>query len=326
MTPETLILVAAAVGCALVSGANDGGTMLAVSLKAPSLRLGSFVVLVVLVVATPFLLGTEVATTLASRLVGFADATDAETAHLALAVAVLSSVAVVAVLSRLGMPTSLTLALIGGITGAGVGFGLPVSWSAIAFVLVVAAVAPVLGGFLGAALTRLARFAPTRGSARRVLRGAHEAAFLLLCLAYGANDGQKMLAVFAVALGTAAPHVEADVAQLLVIGLLFAVGTLIGVRRMVGTLASRVLLARPFHVVAAELSAGGAVLGSTALGAPVSMTQSITGGLVGSGATEGLTRIRWKVAVHVLLAWVLTLPAATVGAALVGWVVEEMVR
>ena len=88
---------------------------------------------------------------------------------------------------------------------------------------------------------------------------------------------------------------------------------------MAGTLATGVLIARPFHVVSAELSAGVAVLGSTALGAPVSMTQSVTGGLVGSGASEGLTRIRWKIALRVGVAWVVTLPAATAIAVAVGW-------
>lgn len=320
MSVETALLVTAAVGFAVVSGANDGATLFAIALRAPSRRLTAFAILVVLVVVTPFLVGTAVATTLAERLVGFATTVDRDAAHLALAVAVLSSVGVVTVLSRLGLPTSLTLALIGGIVGAGIGSGLPVSWATIGFVLLIGALAPAVGGLTGAGLSRAARVVPARGSARRRLRWAHEVAFAVQCLAYGANDGQKMLAVSAVAFGTALPTVEAHAGQLVAIGVLFGLGTLLGLRRMAGTLATGVLTARPFHVVSAELSASVAVLGSTTLGAPVSMTQSVTGGLVGSGVIEGLTRIRWKIALRVAVAWVVTLPAAGAVAAAVGWV------
>jgi inorganic phosphate transporter, PiT family len=321
---ETGLLVVAAIGFAVVSGMNDGAALFAIALRAPSRRVATFAVLVLLVVVTPFVIGTEVATTLANRLVTFGTAVDTETAHLALAVAVVGGVAVVALLSRLGLPTSLTLALIGGITGAGVGFGLPVSWSTVALVLAIGALAPVAGGTIGAGLRSAARLLPARGSAHRRLRLAHDVAFAVQCFAYGANDGQKMLAVAAVALGTALPTVAADPAQLAAIGALFGVGTLLGLRGMATTLGTGVLIARPFHVISAELSAGVAVLGSTVVGAPVSMTQAVTGGLVGSGLSEGLTRIRWKLALRVAAAWVVTLPAAGLVAGVVGWAVTSV--
>lgn len=95
--------------------------------------------------------------------------------------------------------------------------------------------------------------------------------------------------MFAVALGATA-SVKPRLGLLALIAVLFTLGMLLGIRRLGGTLTSGVMLARPVHVVTAELSAAAAVLGSTAVGAPVSMTQSITAALVGTGIKEGYGR------------------------------------
>lgn len=322
MDVEVVVLVVVAAGFAVVNGVNDGGALIAVALKAPVRRLYAFVTLVLLVVVTPLIVGTEVATTLAERLVTFERDLGPAAGQLAFAVAVAAAVVVVAVLARVRLPTSLTLALIGGIAGAGLGTGAGVAWGTVGVVLVIAAIAPVLGGLLGWLGMWGARRVPPAGPAGARLRRAHAVSFALLYLAYGANDGQKMLAVSAVAFGTARGGVQADPSQLVAIGLLFGLGTLIGLRRVAGTVVGGVMLARPVHVVAAEGSAAVAVLGSAALGAPVSITQAVIGGLVGTGVEEGYLRVRWQVAGHVVAAWVLTLPAAVALGAVAGSVLH----
>lgn len=310
MSPEALALIVVAAGFAVVNGVNDGGALIAVALKVPTRRIHAFVALVVLLVATPLVVGTEVATTLAERLVAFEQDLGTPGGQAAFAVAVAAAVVVVGVLARLRLPTSLTLALIGGIAGAGLGTGAGVAWRTVGAVLLIAAVAPMLGGVLGWTAIWAARRVPPGGRLGGKLRRAHAVAFSLLYVAYGANDGQKMLAVTAVAFGTARGGVEADLGQLVAIGVLFALGTLIGLRRVAGTVVGGVMLARPVHVVAAEGSGAISVLGSAAFGAPVSITQAVIGGLVGTGIGEGYLRVRWQVAGHVALAWLVTLPAA----------------
>lgn len=308
MTPESALLIAVAVGFAVVSGANDGGALVSLSLSLPSLRpIVAAAALAVALIIVPLVLGTAVATTLASRLVVFEGA---GAGALALPVAVAAAVGVVAILAKIGLPTSLTLALIGGITGAGFGFGLPIEWGTIVFVLAIGAAAPAVGLVLGFVIVRLAALLPARGRASVQIGRGHALAFVLLCLAYAANDGQKMLAVFALAFATAETTVAADPVQLVAISMLFFAGTLVGVRRLAGTLGTGVLLSRPLHIVSAEVAGAGAVFGSAAVGAPVSITQSVTAGLIGSGASEGYGKVRWQVASHIAIAWVLTLPAA----------------
>jgi inorganic phosphate transporter, PiT family len=306
------LLLATALGFAAVNGLNDGASLLSAALRGPVLRpLVAVGLLAAALVATPILLGTAVATTLAGRLVRF----EGDGGNVGIVVAVATTVAVVGVLSRLGLPTSLTLALVGAITGAGIGLGMPVSYGVLGVVIAAGLAAPLVGGVGGWLVSVAAGRRRRHGDALQRIRRLHVGGFSAQCLAYGANDGQKMLAVYAVAMGSAG-DVRLDVAQLALLTVVFTVGLLAGIRRVARTLLDDVLLVRPAHAVAAEVSSAGAVLASAAVGAPVSMTQSLTGGLVGAGIAESYLRVRWRAAGRLLLAWVVTLPASLMIAAL----------
>jgi PiT family inorganic phosphate transporter len=315
-----VLLVAAAGTFAVANGANDGGALVAVGLQLPSPRPWVPVaVLALSVCVVPLVLGTAVATTLATQLVAF----DGLEGQLAILAALVATAIVVVTLTRRGIPTSLTLAVVGGIAGAGVGSRLPVGWRSVTLVLLVAAVAPLVGMTFSYALTRLVALRrPAAGAARRLPR-YHILGFVLVCVAYGANDGQKMLAVFAVAFGVSGT-VEPDLRVLAGTGALFAIGTALGVRRFGNRFASGVLAARPVNAVAAELSAGAAVLATAAIGAPVSMTQAVTGGLVGTGVSDGLRRVRWRVTAGIVAAWLVTLPATFIAAAVLAFIIQKV--
>ncbi|MBW3609737.1 MAG: inorganic phosphate transporter, partial [Actinobacteria bacterium] len=200
---------------------------------APLSPLAAIGLLLAALVLVPPLFGTAVATTVATSLVGTVEQ-DGSTPQLAFLVAVLTAVLVVAALARLGLPTSLTLALIGGITGAGLGLGLPVAWQAVGVVLLIGLAAPLVGGFVAWLLIRLLRHAPIGGHASR-LGWAHRTAFGAQCLAYAANDGQKALAILAVAAGTVGPPVAPRLEQLSLIALFFGIGLLVGLPRIAAT-------------------------------------------------------------------------------------------
>ncbi len=314
---DPLLLAVAAV-FAVLNGVNDGGTLLTLSLKVGGLRLGAaLAVLGGLVALTPALLGTAVASTLAGRLVVF----EGPAGQRAVLVAVVGAVAVSTLLARRGLPTSLTLALVGGLTGAGLGAGLAVSWAVVGGVLATAAAAPLLGGLLAFALSRVALRVRAPGGGSRLLGRAHRVAFAIQGLAYGANDGQKMLAVAAIGAGAATDPVPRDPGMLVAAAVLFAVGAALGLRRYARTVGG-VIPVRPSNAVIGEVAASAAVLGSAAVGAPVSMTQAVAGGLVGTGVSEGYRRVRWQVALQIVIAWVVTLPLAlVVGVALAALVV-----
>lgn len=314
MSPEVVVLTVLAAAFAVINGTNDGGTLVANGLKVSSLRpLTATLLILTGIVIVPFVLGTGVATTLVTRLVAF----EGRSGQVGLAAALLAATLVTFLLSRRGLPTSLTLALIGGITGSGLGGGLPISWETVGTVLLMAALAPVVGALIAYGLTWLSAVMPSRFEAGEAVGQAHRIGFTLQCIAYGANDGQKMLAVFAIAAGQASGTVEPTLGLLLTIAGLFFVGLLIGLPRIATVISGGVLSTRPYDSVTAELASATAVLGSAALGAPVSMTQAITGGLVGVATRTGLGRIRWEVVFRVVVAWVLTLPLTVAAAALI---------
>ncbi|MEU6714265.1 inorganic phosphate transporter [Nonomuraea sp. NPDC046802] len=307
---EAAVLIVLAGLFALVSGINDGGALLSTGLKLPSIRPAVGVLVLVTMVAAVPLVTHQVALTFVTKLASFHGPGD----RIAMALAVVSSLTVVTVLSAKGRPTSLTLAVVGGVSGAGLGWGLPVSGGSVAQVVAFGLAAPLVGGLLGWVLIRLL----VAGTTARGLRRWHWAGFLVQSLAYAANDAQKMLAVFMVAFGfSGAPFMYTSLAAVL-----FGLGILYGLPKAGRTLSREIIVSRPPHGVSAELAAGAAVMGCAGLGMPVSMTQAVAGALIGAGVAQGGGRVRWYAATKIVSAWLLTLPAS----ALLGWSLALLVR
>jgi PiT family inorganic phosphate transporter len=291
---------------AIFSGFNDAGALVGLGLRARPGALAGMAVLVAAVVLAPLAVGTAVAATLTGRLVSFGS----EHGQAPLLIGIAAAVAVSATLAARGLPTSLTLALVGGIAGAGVGVRAPVDWAVVGGVLAAGALAPVAGGLATAAVGRLLRTAPSVSDAGRRLRWSHAAAFTAACLAYGANDGQKMLAVYAAVYGGGPDRYVAAPGVLALLAGGFAVGGLLGLRRAAASLGAGLTALRPDAVVVTELSGAAVVFGTAVAGAPVSMTQTISGALVGTGLFAGTRRVRWRGVLRLGRAWVLTLPTA----------------
>ncbi|MER7505755.1 inorganic phosphate transporter [Nonomuraea pusilla] len=307
---DTVVLVVVAGLFAVVTGVNDGGALLATGLKLPAVKPAVGILLIGVVVAAVPLVTFQVARTFATRLAAF----DQPGAQTAMVVAVVGALAVVAVLNARGRPTSLTLAVVGGITGAGLGWGLPVSSGSVGLVLLFGVAAPIAGGLLAWVLVRVLVIVTTP----RGLPRWHWAGFLLQTIAYGANDGQKMLAVFMIALGLTRP----TLAYTSLVAVLFALGAMYGLPKAGRSLSRELIVFRPAHGVAAELAGGTAVAACSAVGMPVSMTQAIAGGLIGAGVAQGSGRVRWFAAVKIAVAWLLTLPASGV----LAWVLAIVVK
>ncbi|MGV9778042.1 anion permease [Streptosporangium sp. NPDC003464] len=309
----TLAFAAVAVLFVLVSGANDGATLIGLGLRFPRSPGWAVAALPVAVLfAVPYLLGITVARTFTERLAGLGTSGGAAAFLAGVAIAV----AVVAVLTGRGLPTSLTLAVIGGISGAGIGAGLPVSWSGLTAVLAVGAGAPLAGLVLGYLLGNVSHRVPSHRRMSRLVLAAHLLAYAAQCVAYALNDGQKMIAVVSVAVGVGrhglggVGPVEVPPAWMAVLTAVFLAGALTSLAPVGERLGRGLVITRPLHIVSAEAAATGAVLGSSALGSPVSMTQSITAGVVGVAASEGARRVRWQGVVNMGTAWVVTLPSS----------------
>lgn len=312
MTVEA-VLVAGALAFAAVTGANNAATLVAIQLRArwtpPWVLIG---VLAAAIAVVPVVVGSDVARTVADRLTVFAG----PDRGLALAIVLATDVAVVGVLSRHGLPSSLFAALIAAIGGAGTGLGLSVRWVTLGAVFLAAAVAPWVGAGLGLVLTR---------TLTRVLaRGGRLLPFGLLCVAYAANGGQTMLAMLALALDEHPAALVASPGWLAVLASCFALGGALGLDRMSGSIGTGLVAARPHEAVNAQVGAALALGGASALGLPVSMTLVTTASLLGCGAATSYRRIRWRLAGHLALAWILTVPVSFTLAALIGSVARRV--
>ncbi|MEV1174080.1 inorganic phosphate transporter [Nonomuraea sp. NPDC049784] len=304
--------VALAAVFAVVTGVNDGGALLATGHKLPTVRPCAGIAVMVAMNALVPLLTHEVARTFTHRLAAF----DGPGGARAVVVGVGAALVIVLALNHYGKPTSLTLAIVGGLTGAGLGWGFPVSAGSVALVLAVALVAPFAGALAAPLASRLMAAVTTGAGLRRW----HWIGFILQCGAYAANDGQKTLAVFTIALGASG----APLPVTLVAAALFGIGALCGIRGTGRTLSREIIAARPLHGVAAETGSALTVMGCAAAGMPVSMTQALAGGLVGAGMAQGAGRVRWHAAAKIALAWLITLPSSAVLATAAAWVTRGL--
>jgi PiT family inorganic phosphate transporter len=235
-----------------------------------------------------------------------------------------------------GLPTSSSHALIGGYAGAAV---MRSGWHVIIAegwykTLIFIVVAPVIGlilalTFMVAVFWLLRNKAPQRIDAWfRKLQLLSAAAY---SLGHGGNDAQKTMGIVASALYGAHFLTSAELAGtwgkfhwpiILAAHLSIALGTYFGGWRIVHTMGSRITKLKPVGGFCAE-AAGAITLFSTALaGIPVSTTHTITGAIIGVGATHRLSAVRWGVATRIVWAWVLTIPASALVAAVVFWVVR----
>jgi PiT family inorganic phosphate transporter len=227
----------------------------------------------------------------------------------------------------LGLPTSSSHALIGGFAGAGVakgGFGV-LDASSLEKTILFIPLSPLFGLSLGFLLMLASMWIFRRSTPARVdglfrrLQLLSAAAF---SLGHGGNDAQKTMGIIAALLVGAGYLQLEDNGDLpvplwvvLAAHAAIALGTLSGGWRIVKTLGQRITALKPVGGFSAETAAACALYLATFLGIPVSTTHTITGAIVGVGATRRLSAVRWGVAGRIVWAWVLTIPAAAIIAA-----------
>jgi PiT family inorganic phosphate transporter len=223
----------------------------------------------------------------------------------------------------LGLPTSSSHALIGGLVGAALCFrGIPaVVFSGLGKVALFIALAPLIGLVLGHANMVIATWIFRRSVPGRVdhlFRRLQLVSAALYSLGHGGNDAQKTMGIIALLLYTDGRIDHFYVPQWVVIlcGMAIALGTLSGGWRIVHTLGSRVTKLNPFGGFCAETAGATSLFLATHLGIPVSTTHTITGAIVGVGSTRRLSAVRWGVAGRIVWAWILTIPASAAVAAL----------
>ncbi len=229
-----------------------------------------------------------------------------------------------------GLPTSSSHALIGGLMGAGISAAgiAAIQWSAIELVLIFMIVSPLIGLAVGFAFMAIVlRF--TRSTQKITADNYFKK--LQLCsagaysFAHGTNDAQKTMGIITPLLfsigyygATVDPsHLPVPLWVILIAHTAIALGTLSGGWRIVKTMGYKITRLRPVHGFAAETASAGTIIGASIFGIPVSTTQIICASIMGVGSSTGTSAVKWGVARSIMWAWILTIPIS----AFIGFIV-----
>ncbi|MEV0950117.1 inorganic phosphate transporter [Promicromonospora sp. NPDC050249] len=321
-----VLVVALALSFDFTNGFHDAANAIATSVSTRALTPRVALVMAAAMNFAGALLGTEVAETIATSIVNLEGAgTHAELA--VVLCALLGAIVWNLITWWFGLPSSSTHALIGGLVGAGIAGGMSVYWSAIVDKVVLPMIISPLVGFglafaVMVAVMWIFRYAAPARTNRR-FRIAQTASAAAMALGHGLQDAQKTMGVIYLALLTVGwANVDQGIPLWVKLSAAAAIsaGTYSGGWRIMRTLGRRIIELDPARgFVAESVSALVLYVNAFALHAPVSTTHTITSAIMGVGATRRLSAVRWGVAKNIAVAWVLTIPAAALVAALATW-------
>ena len=226
-----------------------------------------------------------------------------------------------------GLPSSSSHALIGGLVGAALvqSGENGVLWHGLAHKVVIPALVAPLIAFTGGFVVLLAIYWLlswiTRGLGNRAFRLGQIVSGTFVAFTHGANDAQKTMGVIALALfaNGSIDHFYIPTWVKIAAGLAIGLGTYVGGWRIMRTLGQRLYKMDPETGFAAQAAAGATIYAATKYGYPLSTTHVVSGAVMGAGATQRLSAVRWGVAGNIVTAWVLTIPAAAAVAAAFYW-------
>jgi PiT family inorganic phosphate transporter len=229
--------------------------------------------------------------------------------------------------TRIGIPISVSHALIGGLAGSGIAKGgiAALIVSGLTKVSVFIVVSPLLGMVLGylfmaGALWSVRKSPPT--SVDRAFRVGQLISSAAYSIGHGANDAQKTMGIIALVLYTSGVYDHFYVPTWVIVSayLAIAAGTYTGGWKVIRTMGMKLTLLRPIGGFSAETASAAVLFGTAFAGIPVSTTHTIAGAIMGVGATRRLSAVRWGVAGRIVLAWILTIPSSAV----IGWCMFEL--
>ncbi|MEV0196581.1 inorganic phosphate transporter [Nonomuraea sp. NPDC050691] len=276
-------------------------------------------------------LGTQVAQTVGK---GIIDAPQGSHGLVIVASALVGAIAWNLITWYFGLPSSSSHALIGGLVGSALASASIVHWDGVVEKVVIPMILSPLLGFTLAAAIMIAIYWIFRraqpGKTNRGFRYAQTVSAAAMALGHGLQDAQKTMGVIFLALVVGGYADQSDpIPQWVIISAAGAIslGTYAGGWRIMRTLGRRIIALDPPQGFAAE-SAAATVLYAAAIGfgAPISTTHTITSAIMGVGSTKRLSAVRWGVAGNIVTAWILTIPAAALVAAVTYFALHWMVE
>jgi PiT family inorganic phosphate transporter len=321
--PLLVALIAIAIAFDFLNGMNDAANSIATVVSTRVLRPHHAVALAAFFNFVAFLVfGLHVAETVGRGIVE-TSIVDARVIFGALLGAITWQI----ITNRLGIPSSSSHALIGGLVGAGAakaGFS-AVLWAGVLKTVAGIVLAPGLGCFVALFLMLLVSWAFRRFTPHgvdHIFRRVQLVSASAYALGHGGNDAQKTMGIIAVLLyseGHLGANFYVPFWVVLACQAAIAAGTLAGGWRIVKTMGSKITRLSPVQGACAETGGSIMLFAATEMGIPVSTTHTITGSIIGVGAARKVSAVRWGVAKEIVTAWIITIPAAAAMAASFFW-------
>ena len=315
-----LVIVAVALAFDYTNGYHDAANAIAVAVSTKALTTRVALALAAVMNLVGALISTKVAATVGGGII------DPPTGSAGLKVvfaALIGAIAWNLITWYFGLPSSSSHALIGGLVGAALAAAESVKWMGILDKVVVPMVlSPLIGFGLGYLFMLAILWTFRNRNAHRTERGFRHAQILssaAMAFGHGTQDAQKTMGIITLALVTSGEIASFDVPLWVVLASALAIsaGTYSGGFRIIRTLGRRVIQLTPAGGFAAQTVASGVMIATaTVFAVPVSTTHITTTSIMGVGATRRLSAVRWGIASNIVLAWIVTLPAAGAVAAL----------
>jgi len=327
LTPLLLVVLGLAVLFDYINGFHDTANAIATSVSTRALRPEHAILMSATANFVGALTGTAVAKTIAS---GLATTPDGAAGQTIVAAALIGATAWNLLTWRLGIPSSSSHALIGGLLGAVV---VSVGAEAIKLdgvrdkVLIPLVLSPVLGITIGfffmVVLLNVFQHANPRRLNER-FRRLQVLSAAYMAFSHGSNDAQKTMGIMTLALLAAGviPNADIPLWVILLAATAISLGTAAGGWRIIRTMGQKVVKLDPVHGFAAETTAATIIFTASHFGMPVSTTHVISTAIMGVGASDRLSAVRWGVAGNIIIAWILTIPASGLAAALAFFVLD----
>ncbi len=282
----------------------------------------------------PFLFGTAVATTIGKNII---DASTFDPNATALSAGLIAAALIGAIAWNLitwwfGLPSSSSHALIGGLLGPVlIAYGPDkILWNGVLFVFASLILSPVIGMFFGWLFLRITRHVAEQRRmtprANALFNNMQILSSVCLALSHGANDAQKSMGVITMALVILgiSPSFAIPFWVIALCAGAIAAGCATGGWRIIRTMGSQICRLRSVHAFCAQTASATVILTAALFGGPVSTTHVVSSSIIGVGAGQRLSAVRWTVAKDIVTAWFITIPAAAVAAGLTFSVIKAL--
>jgi PiT family inorganic phosphate transporter len=328
MEPLLIVLIVLSLIFDFLNGVHDSSNIVATIISSRSLSPRLALALTAIAeFCGPFLFGVAVAKTIGSEIIP-PDLMTLPVLLAALTGAILWNLAT----WYLGIPSSSSHALIGGLIGAvmaGVGAG-AIRMAGLTKVFVALFLSPILGLLVGFLFTRLVYFL-ARGASMKInwfFKKAQVLTGMGLALSHGANDAQKTMGIITLGLVTTGYIKSFEVPTWVIAASAGAIafGTSVGGWSLIKTLGAKFFRIRPVHGFCTQVASASVILGAALLGGPVSTTQVVSSTIMGVGSADRVSKVRWGVAGNILMAWLLTIPLSGLVGALTFLILQAILK